>query len=106
MKNNLILVFCLTLLFVSCKKSGDDTKPTPIPAGHLQLPHGGPIENIISKEIGPAGGSLQSEDGVMQVTVPAGTVDAPTIFSIQQVENTLESRGRSYRLKPGQAVFT
>ncbi|MET0461736.1 MAG: hypothetical protein ABW007_01225 [Chitinophagaceae bacterium] len=94
----------LLSVFASCKKDRPDERPDTSPPGELtqklQRPLGAPIGQLVQKEIGATGGSIQSGDGVVNITIPAGAVEGATVFSIQEVENTLNSRGRSYRLRP------
>src|SRR6218665_103122 len=96
-------IICLALSFSACKKNEVNKPEQPPPAStqtHLKLPPGALKGNAVTKEIGIAGGSLQSSDGIISVSIPSGAVDQPVSFSIQQVENTLGSKGRSYRLRP------
>lgn len=100
MKNKLLLLLCLSVSFFACKKGNVNKPGSPAAGGVLKLPHGAPTGNAVIKEIGPGGGILQSADGVLQITVPAGAVDNQVGFSVQPVENTLGTRALSYRLKP------
>ncbi|MCG2615299.1 hypothetical protein LZZ85_13450 [Terrimonas sp. NA20] len=97
------LALILSVL-TSCKKDKPEEDPEGPPPGELsqklKLPLGAPVGSAVQKEIGAAGGVIQSPDGVIKITVPAGAVDVPTAFSVQEVTNTLETRARSYRLRP------
>lgn len=100
------IVYALALaisVFTSCKKDKQED-PIVTPPGELtqklKLPLGAVIGNAVQKEIGAAGGSIQSPDGVIRITVPAGALETTASFSVQEVENTLETRARSYRLRP------
>jgi hypothetical protein len=94
----------LISVFASCKKDKPEEGPDVPPPGELtqklKLPLGAAIGNAIQKEIGGAGGTIQSSDGVIKVTIPAGALDGTTTFSVQEVENTLGTRAKSYRLRP------
>lgn len=100
------IVYVLALaisVFTSCKKDKQED-PIVTPPGELiqklKLPLGAVIGNAVQKEIGAAGGSIQSADGVIKITVPAGALESTASFSVQEVENTLETRAKSYRLRP------
>ncbi|MEN6321688.1 MAG: hypothetical protein ABFD82_23440 [Syntrophaceae bacterium] len=54
----------------------------------------------ITKNIDAAGGSLTSDDGLLQVDVPAGAVSASTEFSITPVTNPASNSIVTYELKP------
>ena len=103
----LVMVVTLLVLAVACQKKGNESNG---PAGvqqPLKNEHGAVAGAIVQKTIGPAGGSMVSEDGRLKLTVPAGTVSANTVFSIQPVENTLGAgTGLSYRLLPSDVNFS
>lgn len=99
----LMSVACI-LLLISCKKSGGGDESIPMVA--VPKEHGTPLGTAVTKVIGPAGGSIGSEDGRVSIVVPAGTVNANTTFSIQPVTNTLGlGSGLSYRLMPENVTF-
>lgn len=101
-----ILSMCavlLCLLMFGCKKSSDEKFPD---LKAVKQEHGVPQGSAVTKTIGAAGGSIASADGRMSVTIPAGTVDANTVFSIQPVSSTLSlGTGLSYRLLPENVTF-
>lgn len=91
-------------LLISCKKNKGGEEGLPMVA--VPKEHGTPLGTPVTKVIGPAGGTIGSEDGRMSVIVPAGTVNANTTFSIQPVTNTLGlGSGLSYRLLPENVTF-
>lgn len=72
----------------------------------MERPFGTPLGQVIIKTIGPEGGTLVSEDGLVKIVVPAGTITKPVDFSIQAITNTLEgSPGIAYRLLPEDVTF-
>lgn len=105
MRNKLLFIFSILLLTSSCSKDSGSPSLPPPPAGQLQLPHGDPIGNKVNKQIGTEGGTIQSTDGVVNITVPVGAVEGNVVFSIQEVENTLGTRAKSYRLNPENITF-
>jgi hypothetical protein len=89
---------CL-LFFASCKKDHVD----PIPphdestVTEVGLPDGTPVR----KNIGPAGGQINSADGTVSIIIPAGALAADKQVSIQPITNKLPSGiGKAYRLTP------
>ena len=67
---------------------------------------GAPKGSPTTKSIGPAGGTVATEDGRFSVTVPPGALGADTPIAIQPTENTApEGLGASYHLTPDGQVF-
>lgn len=90
---------CLAiLLFAAC--GSDDEDPT------------APSDPVARETIGPAGGSLTSADGRLQLTVPAGGLDASTEIAVSEgtpsdlppALQSLDVR-RVYELDPDGLVF-
>ena len=94
----LIVPLFLFAALVSCKK---DDHHIETKTERAQKPHGAVIGAPVSKIIGPEGGTIQSTDGTIDVTIPAGAVAGETEFKIQRIENTLqEGQGPAFRLLP------
>ncbi|GAA4739657.1 hypothetical protein [Flavisolibacter ginsenosidimutans] len=100
---NLCFLLLLTA-FCQCKK-GDTEKPGITAAEQVKRDHGQLTGASVKQSIGVAGGSLTSADGGLTLSVPAGAVDAATEFSIQSVENMLQTKGKAYRLLPEGTKF-
>ncbi len=67
---------------------------------------GTPVGDKITKDIGPAGGTLVSPDGRMTLTVPPSALTKTIAFSIQPITNKAEGGlGLAYRLEPDGATF-
>jgi hypothetical protein len=67
---------------------------------------GTPVGDKVSKEIGPAGGTLISPDGRITLTVPPNAVSEATSFSMQPISNTaVNGMGLGYRLEPSGKTF-
>ena len=100
---SLLLITLMVFLqaISSCKKTtiSENEAPT-TDLRPLQLPHGNTTGDIITAVMGNEGGTIKSKDGTLSIEVPPGAIDATTTFSIQEVENVLKSKGRSYRLLP------
>ncbi|MFO0632042.1 MAG: FG-GAP-like repeat-containing protein [Nannocystaceae bacterium] len=79
------LAWTLLLALAACEEG------TPIDAG-------GP--DIARKLIGPEGGSLQSTDTVLTVSIPAGALSASVEVTIQLTNTVPDSIGNAYRVQP------
>jgi hypothetical protein len=67
---------------------------------------GSAIGDAVTLEMGPNGGTISSADGLLEVSVPAGTVAANTSFSIQPVSNFCPGGYRAYHLLPEGLTFS
>jgi len=68
---------------------------------------GAPMGDKVTKNIGPAGGSLTSPDGKLTLIVPQNAVTETVSFSIQPITDTVENGiGNGYRLEPSGKTFT
>jgi hypothetical protein len=110
------LVGVLLLGLVSCKKketevSVSDFKPnfnmaprTASSAAETAPPV--PVLVATTAKIGPAGGTLNSSDGKLSVSIPAGALATETEVRIQPTEDaTGESFGPVYELSPEGTTF-
>src|SRR5713101_6531496 len=67
---------------------------------------GTPVGDKVTKDIGPAGGTLVSPDGRLTLTVPPNALTETLPFAIQPVTNKFEAGlGLSYRLEPEGKTF-
>lgn len=98
------LILALATSLVGCNKNPlapglHDNPPVSRPAGE-------PTGDQEHFRIGAAGGSFQSADGKLTVTVPAGAVANPTDFSLQPISNTSDAGvGTGFRLLPHGVQF-
>lgn len=103
----MIVISTLTcLLSVACKKSGSGPE---IPVTPIVTAKGVAKGPAVTKQIGAAGGELQSGDGKIKLVVPQGAVQQNTVFSIQPITNTLhegDEERTAYRLLPEGTTFT
>jgi len=68
---------------------------------------GSPAGNPVSKSIGPAGGSLKSDDGMVEISIPAGALSSNTEIKIQPVTNEAPGGvGLSYDFLPNGTIFS
>lgn len=109
----MLLLGFILLIAVSCKKtplnSGDEDPYTP-EAGNNSgqiTPVGTVLETAVTATIGPSGGTLQSADNELRITIPAGAVTSDKVFSIQRITNTnIAGTGAAYRLLPHGTQFS
>jgi hypothetical protein len=67
---------------------------------------GKPEGKLVSKEIGPAGGTIISDDGRVELIFPAGTLTKETNISIQPIINLLPNgNGKGYQFEPSGTRF-
>jgi hypothetical protein len=82
------------------KKGGD--ADVVFPATQIGAPQG----DKLTKDIGPAGGSITSSDDRLRLTVPAKALTETLSFSIQPITNTAGGGiGLGYRLEPSGKTF-
>jgi len=97
------------LLVSSCAQEEDIRLDPegPIWGTPVVKPKGLPLNNGASALIGPDGGSLWYED-LVQLHVPPGAVNEPTLFGIQPINNTLDEEGAplAFRLTPDDIHFS
>ncbi len=99
----------LTLLFFACKKGdvnspGND--PGSAPKDPLRTAIGVPQGDAVTKNIGAAGGSIESTDGKIHIDIPAGALATEQTISIQPITNTLEfATSPAYRVSPADLTF-
>jgi hypothetical protein len=100
-----ILMLCLMTLFYSCKKTTKEEAITQHQG--LATAAGQAEETGIAVTIGAAGGTLESTDGQLHISIPAGAVSGQTTFSIQRISNTnIAGIGAAYRLLPHGTRFS
>jgi hypothetical protein len=98
----IIVVFSAILL--SCKKSGSTAAPDENSPIITEI--GAPTGILSDTTIGPSGGTLQSADGRLTVTIPADALSSATTISIQPITNNAPlGLGFGYRLLPEGVTF-
>ncbi|MFT4016585.1 MAG: hypothetical protein QM668_06455 [Agriterribacter sp.] len=95
-------ILLYTIAATSCKKSIFDTPPVTIPQTEGAVTPVGVEQGAATTAIiGVEGGTLQSADGKLKITVPAGAVGESKTFSIQPVSNAnIAGFGQAFRLLP------
>lgn len=102
----------LALLFAAaCHPTGGghesetDDDPTGEPSGTV-FPAGESIGPATTAVIGPAGGTLDSSDGMVRLTIGAGALAEDTMIGIEPITNTAPGGvGTAYRLTPDGTTF-
>ncbi len=98
MKAQIFLTAAVVLL-VSC------SAPSKEPAKPLVTPVGTTFGPMASSEIGPAGGTVKSSDGLLTLTFPANAVDKATMISVQSISPEAPGAVRAWRLGPEGTTF-
>jgi hypothetical protein len=92
-----LAVFLLVL--TAC--GGAPTAKTPAPSGPTVTDPGTPAGDPVTQAIGPAGGIMETADGRIQITFPAGALASETLFTLQPLTHTLPNGvGLAYELSP------
>ncbi|RYF71806.1 MAG: hypothetical protein EOO39_13280, partial [Cytophagaceae bacterium] len=107
MKSFLYLLLTILMLgTISCKHDPDAVIPGSPGGDGTQQPVGESLGERETKQIGPAGGSIQSGDGTLTITVPAGALTALTEVGIEPITSTCPGGiGDGWRLTPHGKAF-
>lgn len=99
-KNYMFLITAVMLLFIgSCSK--DNPIEPESPGSPITTEFGEPLGQAAQITIGPAGGTINSSDGLLTVTIPQGALSGSTVISIQPITNQAPlGLGNGYRLGP------
>lgn len=113
MKNpfKLLVGLALTVLIASCDPKDEPVTPKPddeIPGKvtGAVTPIGTVEGTAITANIGPAGGTIQSADESIRVTIPAGALTSEQTISVQPLSNQCPAgTGQAFRLLPHGQIF-
>lgn len=100
----LLIILVFLAFLTSCKKSDSPS----VPQHHRPIitDIGTPNGVISIATIGPSGGTLQSADGNLTLTIPPGALSSVTEISIQPITNEAPlGLGSGYRLQPEGITF-
>jgi hypothetical protein len=98
----IILVYSAFL--TSCNKS--DSPSAPDDNGPIITVVGTPNGEMTTASIGASGGTLNSADGKLTITIPAGALTSATDISVQPITNEAPlGLGSGYRLQPEGTAF-
>lgn len=99
-----IIGLAVLLLFTACKKHGQGKTP-PETISNIR-PVGTPVAEAWVETIGVEGGVVKSEDGRLEIGIPAGALSGDTEIGIQPLQHSAVSGlGYSYRLTPHGKAF-
>jgi len=89
--------------------SAGDTRAFPLEAGTPYPAHtdvGTPLGDAATVSIGPAGGSITSQDGRLKLTIPSGALSGTVDFAVQPITSQAPGgHGSAYRLEPEGQTF-
>src|SRR5215813_10088843 len=102
------LLFFITPLFSLCVNAQIDSTKALADTSMIKFIEppdstgfGIPDGQLVSKEIGPSGGTIVSDDGRMELIFPADALTASTSTSIQPVTNLAPNgAGKAYKCEP------
>lgn len=98
------MLLAVLLFFTACKKHGQGEAP-PETISNIR-PVGTPVADARVETIGVEGGLVKSEDGRLEIEIPAGALSGDTEIGIQPLKNSAVSGlGYSYRLTPHGKAF-
>jgi|SRR5690606_34335268 len=104
MKYSILISLVVVSLF-SCSEEDQNT-PSEKTLDPVVTEIGTPVGDAVTEDIGPSGGTLSSEDGKLDIIVPAGAVSNNTSFGIQPITNRCPGGFFAYRLLPENLTFT
>jgi hypothetical protein len=101
------------VLFAFCAKAQTDSSEIEMNSVNIvfvKLPVstaiGAPDGKSVSKEIGPAGGKIISDDGRVELIFPGGALSVNTAISIQPIVNLIPNgNGKAYQFEPSGIKF-
>ncbi|MEO6287617.1 MAG: hypothetical protein ABIN80_16425 [Dyadobacter sp.] len=106
----LLVGLALTFLIASCDSKNESVRPepdgTPAVVTGAVTPVGISEGTAITANIGPAGGTIQSADERIRITIPAGALATEQTISVQPLSNQCPAgTGQAFRLLPHGQVF-
>jgi len=103
----LLCAITCACLSIACKKTGspsNNTNPQTVQPEPTAI--GTPNGNPVTKTIGPAGGSVISDDGTAELIIPANALSANTTIGIQPITNNCPGGALlAYRFTPDKLHF-
>lgn len=101
-----LLICCLITCF-SCKKGDPESLENPPAETGLVCETGATSGTLTTQSIGPAGGTVKSDDNRLQLTIPAGAFASEQSIQIQPITNTNPGGvGEAYRILPHGVTFS
>ncbi|MFL5740857.1 MAG: hypothetical protein ACJ75B_11610 [Flavisolibacter sp.] len=110
LQSALILIIALILVLTGCKKNdatNNNQNNIPPNVQAMITSPGTPVGNPVSKNIGPAGGFIESPDGRVHLDIPSGALANNTNITIQPITNNAPGgAGLGYDLLPNGTTFS
>ncbi|MBS1563518.1 MAG: hypothetical protein JST39_03980 [Bacteroidetes bacterium] len=101
LRSYLLGAICLGMTVTACKKDNHQPDQPSEEVTPKVTPQGIPQGPAVSKQIGAAGGTVQSADGTLKLLIPAGALSAATAIGIEPITNTnIAGIGTAFRLTP------
>jgi hypothetical protein len=106
MKKTFYRIAIITALWVAVFSSCEKDKNSPQNTSPVITEKGTSVGNPASASIGASGGTLESYDGKLTVTIPAGALTSTTTLSVEPITNKAPlGVGTGYRLSPEGTTF-
>ena len=105
---SLMALAILLIAFATCTENDlalvnpeeEEGIPEPTPVGT-------PVGDMVTKQIGPDGGSISAIDNTLKLVIPAGALDATTAITVQPITNFAPGGvGNAYELSPDGQRFS
>lgn len=94
-------ILCLAMAATACRKDNNEPGEKPVKVTPLATSRGVSAGPMVTQQVGPAGGTLQSADGSIILTIPAGALTTSTAIGIEPISNTnIAGIGTAFRLTP------
>ncbi|MBS0031624.1 hypothetical protein ACTJJ0_30750 [Chitinophaga sp. 22321] len=106
MMKYLLKATLLALLLASCRGKENIDPQIPDPGNNGVAVPTGVIDGIpVTKTIGPAGGTITTNDAHISIDIPAGAINSATEFTVQPITNTnIAGLGKAFRITPHQTL--
>jgi hypothetical protein len=110
MKKILILLPLFAVLSANAQTDTTEVQTDSVEVQMITLPDstaiGAPDGKSVSKEIGPAGGKIVSDDGRVELNFPEDALSINTTISIQPIVNLIPNgNGKAYQFEPSGIKF-
>jgi hypothetical protein len=110
MKKNLSALLVISAFCANAQTDSLEIEMNSIDIVFVKLPKssaiGSPDGNLASKEIGPSGGKIISDDQRVELIFPQGALSANTKISIQPIVNSIPNgNGKAYQFEPSGIQF-
>ena len=110
MKSTFIFLVIFSSLYAAAQSDTSSIEADSIELRLIRLPDstaiGAPDGILVSKDMGPAGGKIISDDGRVELIFPEGALSTSAAISIQPIVNVIPNgNGKAYRFEPSGIRF-